>query len=224
MTVSEGENAGLPMPNGWGILPRGFLVGVVHGEVTVVERFDAFIQEGHRSGRGRQLYLGHLLVLGISRAEHPRGVRNAISCSVASIGPTHAAFQRVTAHEAHPLGSNGLGLCGECSRTLVNSDIGVVWKQKALLERVDIGRTRENVNASYAPINPRQSAREIVWHHDVIVVAAVHDPSSAELAKVADAANALGLELGSGQGGEEQRGKNGDDGDYDQQFDECKAS
>src|SRR5208337_4325082 len=101
MTVSEGEHAGLPMPNGWGILPPGLLVAVVYGEVTVVDRFDAFVQEVHRFGRGRLCYLGHFLVLGISPAKHPRSVRNAISCGVIGIGPAHAAFQRIVATDAH---------------------------------------------------------------------------------------------------------------------------
>jgi hypothetical protein len=81
---------------------------------------------------------------------------------------------------------------------LVYSEIGAIWEQEALLDRVDVGCTWENVNASYAPINPRQWCREPVWHHDAAIVVGIHDPGDAKLAQVVDAANALGLELGFG--------------------------
>ena len=43
------------MPHGWGILP---LAGVhVYGEVTIVQRFYAFVYEGQCLGRDRSFYV-----------------------------------------------------------------------------------------------------------------------------------------------------------------------
>ena len=80
------------MPNGWGILPRGFLGIVVYGEVTIVQSFYAFVQEGQRLRRDRRFYLNYFLVLSIIRAEYPGGVGNVISCGINSTGSAHAAF------------------------------------------------------------------------------------------------------------------------------------
>ena len=66
-------------------------------------------------------------------------------------------------------------------------------------------------------------AAVLVGRQAIIIVIRIHRPGQGQLFDVGHAGYALGLELGSGQGGQEQRGQDGNDGDDDQQFDQGEA-
>src|SRR5262245_43961464 len=54
---------------------------------------------------------------------------------------------------------------------------------------------------------------EVVRRHHVLVVVGVHAPTDAELLQIVQALGGPGLFLGLGEGGQQQRRENGDDGD-----------
>jgi hypothetical protein len=51
----------------------------------------------------------------------------------------------------------------------------------------------------------------------------IHLQAEPNLVKIADAFGDLGLLFGPAERGQQQRGKNGDDGDDHEKFDECKS-
>ncbi len=57
----------------------------------------------------------------------------------------------------------------------------------------------------------------------VRAVVAVELQSNANFPQIVDTGGSLPLLLGIGQGGQQHGGKNGDDGDYDQQFNQSKS-
>ena len=55
------------------------------------------------------------------------------------------------------------------------------------------------------------------------VVRQIHRKAEPNLVKIADAFGGLGRLIGSAERGQQQRGKNGDDGDDHEKFDECES-
>ena len=62
-----------------------------------------------------------------------------------------------------------------------------------------------------------------VGDENIVVIGEVHEPRGRQLLLVVDALNALRSGLGPGQGGQEERGQDGNDGDNHQQLDESET-
>ena len=94
-----------------------------------------------------------------------------------------------------------------------------------------VGAGRRRVVGTRAAGNGRVEAIRVVRrveakplrHIHVVVVAAIKVVSDADLLQVVETGNLAGLSFRFGQGGQEQRRKNRNDGDDDQQLDESKC-
>ena len=64
----------------------------------------------------------------------------------------------------------------------------------------------------------------IVVDQGIVIIRGVHDPAELELFEIAHAIDHLGPVLGSGECGQQHCGKNRDNGDYHQQFDQGESS
>ena len=126
-----------------------------------------------------------------------------------------ADFPRIPALERffHPNRANGNAVGKVLSLfASVKSNASVVAEEKRL-EVVDVGV----VNVGVGAVPPSVGKF-------VVVVVRIHQDRQAHLFQIASAQSGVCLCFGFGQRGQKHSGKNGNDGDDDENLDECKAN
>ena len=204
VTVGKGQHATVSMSAGCGVLPSPARGSRLNGEVTVVDAVGVLIHKDHGLGRARPVDLVHL---GLRRSPRIDKVDGRIA--------THLTIDRIAAgaDQIAPINFQAR----QIRRSFVNLGAGVVGEQPTI---TDVQLVSRPWHAGNIAANPRVGGAEIIGNDAILIVDGVHQPSQLHLLEVAHALDAGGLRLSLGQCGKEHAGKNCDDGDNYQQFDE----
>lgn len=218
MAVRHGEDCGLAMMRGRRVLPDGGTGEVgFHREVTVIDGLLALVDEHEGAARGGVLDLAGLGVEFVEGTEHPAGVRAAVLAIATAHATAHGegANQTFAALQGSGVLEGGGGFLG--SGAAVDGDGRVVEEELGV---PNVGFVGGPDGIGDIATDPSIGGAEPVFHQFIAGIGVVHDPAQTELAGVVEALDGDSLGLGLGERGEQHAGKDGDDGNHDEKFDQ----
>ena len=110
-----------------------------------------------------------------------------------------------------------IGVVSEEQGGLIVDGIRVLWREGAAPAHIVFAKNRRVGRAHGDCVN------EIIWRQHVVIVVCVHVPAHLQLPQVVDAINRLGAGFPLAQRGQQQTGKNRDDGDDNEEFDQGES-